>query len=130
MNDEQKRAFDFVLKLFTSYDDYNQQKEREAYVTAALYLGATVAVLTRDDLGRSRTLLLAGLGAATVVTASLVAWQLFNRHFAARMFGACTTVASREFHNNRPTSTLVMAILVPLLLLAWGIAVVGHLACS
>jgi len=46
MDDDQERAFDYVQSLNKAYEDYGHRKERETYVTAALYLAVTGAVVT------------------------------------------------------------------------------------
>jgi hypothetical protein len=151
MNDEQKRAFDFVQSLLSSYGDH--KKEREAYVIAVLYLGATAAALISNGWDLPRDLLLLALVAATLLTAALVFWQLANRRFAARMVAACTTVTSRWLTENPPPSeyratcmnevfwpdavvqelrrvrsreTLILMIVIPLVILAWGGVVVSY----
>jgi len=153
MNDEQKRAFDFVQSLLVSYEDCNHKKEREAYVIAVLYLGATAAVLISNGWDLPRELLLVALLAATLLTAALVFRRLRNRRFAARMVAACTTVASRwltenpppaeyratcmneifwpdavvqEFRRVRSLETLILMIAIPLVILAWGGVVVSY----
>ncbi len=95
MTEEQKRAFDFVVSLRDFYGDYHAKKEREAYIVAVLYLGATAAFLGKKWPEQVKPLLLVGIAVATFVTVVLVAFQLYNRWFAARMMAACTTVASR-----------------------------------
>jgi hypothetical protein len=153
VNDEQKRAFDFVQSLLASYGDHNHKKEREAYVIAVLYLGATAAALISNGWDLPRDLLLLALVAATLLTAALVFWQLSKRRFAARMVAACTTVASRWLTENPPPSeysatcmnevfwpdavvqelrrvrsreTLILMIAIPLVILAWGGVVVSY----
>ena len=97
MNDEQRRAFEYVGSLLTFYGDYRTKKEREAYVVSALYLGATGAVLTSDLVPKDArlALLLVGLAVATMVVATLVRWQLKNLRFAARIVGASVNISSR-----------------------------------
>lgn len=157
MDEDQRRAFDFVGALRTSYLDYHAKKEREAYVAAALYLGATVGVLTRSWTGPDRLLLLWGIAGATLVTVGLVFFQLYNRRFAARIVAACTTVTSRwlttapqavdysptrrgpaewpnavaeAFDNYDPCRLRSLMIGLPALLLLWGAAVfIRVLAC-
>jgi hypothetical protein len=153
MNDEQKRAFDFVQSLLATYRDLNHKKEREAYVVAVLYLGATAAALISNGWDLPRDLLLLALAAATLLTAALVFWQLSNSRFAARMVAACTTVASRWLTENPPPSeyrstclnevfwpdavvqelrrvrsgeALIMMIVIPLVILAWGGVVLSY----
>jgi hypothetical protein len=147
MDDGHKRAFALVQSLLISYGDYNHKKEREAYVIAALYLGATASALINNGWDLPPGLLLLALVAATLLTAALVFWQLSNRRFAARMVAACTSVASRwltespapaeyrttcmnevfwpnaivqEFRRVRSRETLVLMIAVPLVIVAWG----------
>jgi len=147
VNEEQKRAFEFVQFLLASYDDYDHKKEREAYVIAVLYLGATASVLINNGWDLPPGLLLLALGTATLLAAVLVFWQLRNRRFAGRMVAACTTVATRwltenppsaeyratcmhhilwpdavvrEFQRVRSTETSIAMIAVPLVILAWG----------
>ncbi len=94
MDEQQGRAFDFVVSLRDFYGDYHAKKEREAYVTAVLYLGATVAFITQPE-SRQWTLLRTGIIGVTFLALVLVAFQLYHRWFAARMVAACTTTACR-----------------------------------
>jgi uncharacterized membrane-anchored protein len=153
VNDEEKRAFDYVQSLNRAYAEYNHKKEREAYVIVVLYLGATAAALINNGWDLPIGLLLLALIIGTSLTAVLVFWQLRNRRFAARMVAACTTVASqwltenpapadyratsmqeillpdavvREFGKVRSTETLILMIALPLVILAWGAAVVCY----
>jgi hypothetical protein len=153
MDDGQKRAFDFVQSLLASYGDYDHKKEREAYVIAVLYFGATAAALISNGWDLPRDLLLLALVAATLLTATLVFSQLYNRRFAARMAMACTTVASRwltenpppaeyratcmnevfwpdsvvqEFRRVRSRESLLLMIAIPLVILAWGGVLVSY----
>jgi hypothetical protein len=153
VDDEQKRAFDYVQSLTRAYDDYNHKKEREAYVIAILFVGATASALINNGWDLPPGLLLVALVAATLLTAALVFWQLSNSRFAARMMAACTTVASRwltespapaeyrttcmnevfwpdvvvqEFRRVRSGATLVLMIAVPLVIVAWGSVVVCY----
>jgi hypothetical protein len=86
-------VFDLVVSLRDHFATYHANKEREAYVTGALYLGSTVAILSHSDM--HRRLLFWGFLAATVLALSLVGFQLYNRLFAARMAAACTTLSTR-----------------------------------
>jgi hypothetical protein len=152
MDDEQKRAFDYVQSLNRAYEEYNHKKEREAYVIVVLYLGATAVALINNGWDLPIGLLLLALIIGTLLTAALVFWQLHNRRFAARIVAACTTVATRwltenptladyratsmqdilwpdavvrEFRRVRSTETLIFMIALPLVILAWG----GAVAC-
>jgi hypothetical protein len=153
VNDEQKRAFDYVQSLNRTYEEYNHRKEREAYVIVVLYLGATAAALINNGWDLPIGPLLLTLIIGTVLTTVLVFLQLHNRRFAARMVAACTSVASqwlaenptpadyratslqdilwpdavvREFRRARSTETLVLLLALPLVMLAWGGAVVCY----
>jgi hypothetical protein len=153
MDEEQQRAFDFVRFLLASYEDFKQKKEREAYVIAILFVGATASALINNGWDLPMGLLLLALIIGTLLTTVLVFWQLRNGRFAARMVAACTTVASqwltenltpadyraasmndilwpdavvREFRRVRSTETLILMIALPLVILAWGGAVVCY----
>jgi hypothetical protein len=153
VDDEQKRAFDYVQSLIRAYEEYNHRKEREAYVIVVLYLGATAAALINNGWELPIGLMLLTLIIGTMLTAVLAFWQLRNRRFAARMVAACTNVASRwltekptradysatsmqhilwpdavvqEFHRVRSTETFILMIALPSVILAWGSAVVCY----
>ena len=155
MDEHQKRAFDFVVSLCDFYGDYHAKKEREAYVVAILYLGATAAFLTHKWSGGER-LLFGGIIGATVLAVVLVAFQLYSRWFAAGIVAASTTVASRwladaplrehyrpaplgpaewpdavvrAFREHRTVPPLLALIGVPALLLLWGAAIVVLEVC-
>jgi hypothetical protein len=81
------------VSLRDFYGNYGSKKEREAYAAAVLYLGATVAALVH--IPSTHGIFLVGLALATALAVSFVSWQLRNRHIAARMVAASTTVASR-----------------------------------
>ena len=130
------------------FASYHANKEREAYVTATLFLSASVAYLARaGSLSQHQGLLLLGLTGATVLGVLLVAFQLYYRWIAARMVGACTIVASQwlavpptpaeyrplrvggfaapdavvqQFRRQRVTQAVLAFILIPGLLLLWG----------
>jgi hypothetical protein len=156
MDEHQKRAFDFVVSLRDFYGDYHAKKEREAYVVAILYLGATAAFLTQKWPGREK-LLFAGVIGATVLAVVLVAFQLYSRWFAARIVAASTTVASRwladapilehyrparlgpaewpdavvrAFREHGTVPPLLALIGVPALLFLWGAAIVISEVCA
>jgi len=75
---------------------YHANKEREAYVTAALYLGATVAVLLAKEVDPThRRLLWWGIVGASFLALFLVGFQLRHRWIAARLVAACKTVSTR-----------------------------------
>jgi len=151
MDDDQKRAFDFVVSLRDFYGDYQHKKEREAYVTTAAYLAATGAAFWKWSDGQHGILPVAVL-AVTILVAVLVWWQLGNRRFGARMVAASTTVASRwlaaspprpeynatrlgevfypdavvrAFNDACACPTLVLQIVVPIAILVWG----GVISC-
>ena len=155
---DQRRAFEFVGSLVKFYGDYRTQKEREAYVVGALYLGATGAVIANPPL--HRPLVLVGLLGATVLVMLLVGWQLYNLRFAARMVGACVNVSSKWLENAPGNAAIAAAELVgheavrvpfdvaedfkgqesptllraqfgiPVLLMLWGVSVTAVLWCS
>lgn len=78
MDDDQERAFEFVVSLRDFYGDYHAKKEREAYATGILYLGVTAAFLVRPP-AQHQGLLLLGLVGATVLALALVGFQLYHR---------------------------------------------------
>jgi len=89
---DEKRALDFVASLRDFYGDYRTKKEREAYATTVLYLGATFVVLSHPELSVHGCLIPSGTFVATLVVIALVRWQIGNLLFAARMVGASVTV--------------------------------------
>jgi hypothetical protein len=154
MTEDQRRAFDFVVSLRDFYGDYHAKKEREAYIVAVLYLGATAAFVAHDGPGRGK-LLLAGIIGATLLAVALVTFQLHSRWFAARVVTACTTVATRwlttvpehyhparlgpaewpdavvrAFHETGTLPPLLALVGVPALLFLWGVAIVVWKVCS
>jgi hypothetical protein len=150
----QRRAFEYVGSLLKFYGDYRVQKEREAYVISVLYFGATGAVLAKKELHGH--LVLVGLTVAAALVALLVWWQLGNLRFAARMVAACVNVSSqwlqqppsseairatalcghgyevpadvaREFAKQSVCAVRAAGVLIPLLILAWGVSVAASL---
>jgi hypothetical protein len=115
---------------------YHANKEREAYVTAALYLGATVAVLLAKDVDPThRRLLWWGIvGASFLAACKTVStrWLTFaptaEEYRPAPLRDAqYPDAVVQQFRVERATTPRWASIVVMAALLVWAVAVLWHL---
>jgi hypothetical protein len=107
VDENQRRAFDLVESLRKFFGEYRTQKEREAYVVLALYLGATGALLLREPPSGARLwLVLIAVVGASFVAAFVVRWQITNLLVAARVVGASVNVSARWLQHPPPPAAI------------------------